>query len=43
MRYLSAKTRRKGIYGKGPKPCMNEDQLRFIKELSNILSEIAGI
>jgi uncharacterized protein len=38
MRYLSAKARRNGVYGKGPKPFTNEDRIRFRNELIQILS-----
>lgn len=43
MRYLSAKARRKGIYGKGPKPYSRKDRIRFINELTKILSNFEGI
>jgi len=43
MRYLSAKARRRGIYGKGLKPFTNEDRMKFIKEFEKILSTFAGI
>jgi uncharacterized protein len=43
MRYLSAKARRRGIYGKGPKPFTQEDRLRFVNQLTNILSNFEGI
>ena len=42
LRYLSAKARRKGIYGKGPKPYSREDRSRFVKELTKILSKFEG-
>ncbi|MGP9042418.1 DUF188 domain-containing protein [Cytobacillus kochii] len=42
MRYLSAKARRQGVYGKGPKPFKEEDRQRFKKELTKILSKIEG-
>ncbi|WP_407643412.1 DUF188 domain-containing protein [Cytobacillus dafuensis] len=42
MRYLSSKARRRGIYGKGPKPYSREDRLRFVKELTKILSKFEG-
>lgn len=43
LRYLSAKARRRGIYGKGLKPYSKEDRQKFRKELLKILSDIAGI
>ncbi|MBT2690451.1 DUF188 domain-containing protein [Bacillus sp. ISL-47] len=43
MRYLSAKARRKGVYGKGPKPYSREDRSRFVEQLTNILSNFEGI
>ncbi|WP_026583854.1 DUF188 domain-containing protein [Bacillus sp. J33] len=42
MRYLSAKARRKGVYGKGPKPFSREDRSRFVEQLTNILSNFEG-
>lgn len=42
MRYLSAKARRQGVYGKGPKPFKEEDRQRFKNELTKILSKIEG-
>lgn len=42
FRYLSAKERRKGKYGKGPKPYKSEDRERFVSTLSKILSKFAG-
>jgi uncharacterized protein YaiI (UPF0178 family) len=38
LRYLSAKARRQGVYGKGPKPFTLKDREKFIKELSMLLS-----
>lgn len=38
LRHLSAMARRKGSYGKGPKPFTERDRLKFIKELSMLLS-----
>jgi uncharacterized protein YaiI (UPF0178 family) len=38
MWYLSAKARRNGVYGNGPKPFTNEDRIRFRNELIQILS-----
>ncbi|PLR85914.1 DUF188 domain-containing protein [Bacillus canaveralius] len=43
LRYLSAKARRRGVYGKGPKPYTDEDRSRFVHQLTNILSKFAGI
>lgn len=43
MRYLSAKARRKGVYGKGPKPYNQEDRSRFVEQLTKILSNFEGI
>ncbi|WP_396021212.1 hypothetical protein [Bacillus sp. S/N-304-OC-R1] len=34
--------RRRGIYGKGPKPDSREDRTRFVKELTKILSKFEG-
>lgn len=38
MRHLSAKARRQGFYGKGPKPFTEKDREKFMKELSMLLS-----
>lgn len=38
MRYLSAKARRQGNFGKGPKPFSKEDRQRFINQLTLLLS-----
>jgi uncharacterized protein YaiI (UPF0178 family) len=43
LRYLHAKARRRGVYGKGPKPFQSEDRARFVTELVEILSKFAGI
>lgn len=43
LRFLNAKARRRGVYGKGPKPFQAEDRARFMKELTKILSKFAGI
>lgn len=43
LRYLNAKARKRGVYGKGPKPFLPEDRSRFIKQLTGILSEHEGI
>lgn len=42
VRYLKAKARKRGIYGKGPKPFKAEDREKFTKELLKILSNFAG-
>jgi uncharacterized protein len=42
MRYLSAKARRQGKYGKGPKPFTREDRMQFKKNFTKILSKIKG-
>lgn len=42
FRYLSAKERRKGKYGKGPKPFTIEDRERFVFTITKILSNFAG-
>nr|WP_267930422.1 YaiI/YqxD family protein [Cytobacillus spongiae] len=42
MRYLSAKARRQGKYGKGPKPYSSQDRDRFVNQLTKILSNFAG-
>ncbi|MGF3103747.1 YaiI/YqxD family protein [Rossellomorea sp. DUT-2] len=41
-RYVAAKERRRGNYGKGPKPFTNEDRETFSISFDKILSEIAG-
>ncbi|MGG0716458.1 DUF188 domain-containing protein [Robertmurraya massiliosenegalensis] len=43
MRYLSAKARRQGKYGKGPKPFTMDDRNRFRKNFTNLLSKIKGV
>ncbi len=43
VRHLKAKARKRGIYGKGPKPFREEDREKFKKELTEILSKFAGI
>ena len=40
---LNAMARRRGVYGKGPKPFHSEDRARFMTELTKILSKFAGI
>ncbi|CAI9388593.1 MULTISPECIES: YaiI/YqxD family protein [Bacillaceae] len=42
MRYLSAKARRKGVYGKGPKPYTEEDCQKFRRNFIRILSKVEG-
>lgn len=39
LRFLSAKARRQGNYGKGPKPFSREDRLKFINTLTALLSK----
>ncbi|WP_175991589.1 YaiI/YqxD family protein [Bacillus sp. Marseille-Q1617] len=41
-RYVAAKERRKGNYGKGPKPFTNNDREEFSSQFEEILSKIAG-
>ncbi len=41
-RYVAAKERRKGIYGKGPKPFTSKDRETFCYQFEKILSKIAG-
>lgn len=43
IRFLNARTRKSGIYGKGPKPFQAGDRERFLMELTKILSKFAGI
>ncbi|KAF0818349.1 MULTISPECIES: YaiI/YqxD family protein [unclassified Cytobacillus] len=43
MRHLSAKARKRGVYGKGPKPFSQEDRSRFVQQLTKILSNLEGI
>ncbi|MBN8200577.1 YaiI/YqxD family protein [Bacillus sp. NTK034] len=43
MRHLSVKARRRGVYGKGPKPYSREDRSRFVQKLTKILSNLEGI
>jgi uncharacterized protein len=38
LRHLTAKARRQGIYGKGPKPFTERDREKFVKGLSMLLS-----
>jgi uncharacterized protein len=42
FRYLKAKARKQGDYGKGPKPFTAEDRVRFVNQLTKILSNFAG-
>ena len=39
LRYLSAKERRKGNFGKGPKAFSAKDRENFMKELTRVLSK----
>ena len=39
LRHLSAKARRRGIYGKGPKPFSEKDRENFKQELTKLLSK----
>ena len=41
MRFLSAKGTPQRECGKGPKPLLSSDRERFVKELTNILSNVA--
>ncbi|XXM74504.1 YaiI/YqxD family protein [Lysinibacillus sphaericus] len=41
-RYVAAKERRKGNYGKGPKPFTDDDRKGFSAQFEKILSKIAG-
>ncbi|CAM3809463.1 YaiI/YqxD family protein [Mesobacillus zeae] len=38
IRHLSAKARRQGHFGKGPRAFRSEDRERFVKELAKLLS-----
>ena len=42
LRYLKAKARKQGVYGKGPKPFTSEDRAEFVLLLTKILSNFAG-
>ncbi|HWJ76704.1 MAG TPA: YaiI/YqxD family protein [Niallia sp.] len=42
LRYLSAKARRNGIYGKGPKPFTEQDRKKFRESFLRILSKNEG-
>lgn len=39
LRHLSAKARRRGIYGKGPKSFNEKDREKFVKEFTMLLSK----
>jgi len=41
LRYISAKARRQGKYGKGPKPFTVIERKRFVQELRRILSIVS--
>ncbi len=41
-RYVAAKERRKGNYGKGPKPFTDDDRKEFSAQFEKILSKVAG-
>jgi len=43
LRFLNAKARRREKYRKGPKPFQSEGRVRFMTELTKILSKFAGI
>ncbi|WP_415783366.1 YaiI/YqxD family protein [Lederbergia lenta] len=43
FRFLSAKARQQGVYGKGPSPFTKEDRLNFQHSLRRLLSEIEGV
>ncbi|MFD2446096.1 YaiI/YqxD family protein [Bacillus sp. CGMCC 1.16607] len=43
LRFLSAKARKQGIYGKGPKAFTQQDRDCFVQTLTKILSNFAGI
>ena len=43
FRYLAAKERAKGNYGKGPKPFTSADRQRFSVSLCSLLSKIEGV
>jgi uncharacterized protein len=42
LRFRSAKARRQGEYGKGPKSFSREDRERFVSQLTRILSKNNG-
>lgn len=43
FRFLSAKARQRGVYGKGPSPFNKDDRLNFQHSLRRLLSEIEGV
>ncbi|MCR2820423.1 YaiI/YqxD family protein [Lederbergia panacisoli] len=43
FRYLAAKERERGNYGKGPKPFTIQDRQNFQKSLRRLLSKIEGV
>ncbi|RHW41028.1 DUF188 domain-containing protein [Neobacillus notoginsengisoli] len=42
IRYLNAKARARGIYGKGPSPFTEGERKRFVRELASVLSAATG-
>lgn len=42
MRHLSAKARRRGVDGKGPKPFSQEDRSRFVQQLTRFCRILKG-
>jgi uncharacterized protein len=42
FRYVKAKARKQGVYGKGPKPYTATDRAKFVNKLTEILSNFAG-
>ncbi|HJV17832.1 MAG TPA: DUF188 domain-containing protein [Bacillales bacterium] len=42
FRYVKAKARKLGVYGKGPKSYTATDRAKFVKKLTEILSNFAG-
>lgn len=42
LRFLSAKARRRGEYGKGPKSFSQADRERFVTQFTRILSKFEG-
>lgn len=43
FRYLAAKERERGNYGKGPKAFKDEDRRNFLFSLRRLLSDIEGV
>lgn len=43
MRFLAAKARERGDYGKGPKPFTKEDRHNFVTAFHKILSKFEGV